>query len=128
MMAGLALVEEQRLHLPRQPRRQVVAVIIEYAGARAIGGARIVGAAGGGLFLIGRHRADLEWGLRQGRELVGDAQFDLGLDREIAVAQRDRARGLEARARPQEGEELLGASLEADDLLLLVQFAPDARD
>ena len=54
MVARLALVQEQRRLLPRAARRQIVGVEIEGAGARAVGRALLIAAAGLELLAEGR--------------------------------------------------------------------------
>jgi hypothetical protein len=121
-------VEEQGLVAPGVARGQVVAVVVEYARARAVGRPLVVLAAGRGLLAIGRVGADLERGLRDGREIAADDEADPPVDVAEGVAHRRGGRRLEARVGAQEIGEAVEVALEADRVLDLLHLAVDAVD
>ena len=69
MVARRAFVQIERLHARGAPRGQVVGVVVEDAGPRAVGRAVLVGAAGLVALAEGLDLADLEPGARDGREI-----------------------------------------------------------
>ena len=123
MVARAAFVEVERLHAPEAARRQVVGVEVEDAGARAVGRALLVGAAGLELLAERLVRPDLERGLGDGRELLADPRVDRLADPVIAFGQRLLARRLELRVGAQMLEELRQRALEAD-LRALISSIP----
>ena len=118
-------VQVQRLHAPGVAHRQVVGVVEKYAGPRSVGGALDIAACGIALGAVVGHRADLERGLGDQRELLAHAQVHPLADRLIALAQRVCALGLEARVGAQEGEEFGQGTGETDRLLLRLHLAQD---
>jgi len=70
------------------PRRQIIGVEIENAGARAIGRAAVVAAAGLELLAERLVGPDFERGLGNGREEARDLRVDRLADRVIARGQR----------------------------------------
>ena len=106
MVAGRAFVQIERLHARGPPRGQIVGVVVEDAGPRAVRRAVLIGAAGLVALAEGLDLADLQPGARDGREDLADARVDPAADRVIAVAQPFAARRLEAAVGADEVEEL----------------------
>ena len=106
VMARRAFVEIERLHAVGPPRGQVIGVVIEDAGARAVRRAVLIGAAGLVALAEGLDLADFEAGARQGREELADPLVDLAADRIITLAQAFAAGRLELAVGAQELEEL----------------------
>ena len=128
MMARRALVEIERLHAVGPPRRQVVGIVIEDAGPRAVRRAVLIGAAGLVALAEGLDLADLEPGARQGREIFADPRVDLAADRIIALAHPVAALRLELAVGAQMLEELGERAVEADPGLDRLHLAADPGD
>ena len=86
MVPRLALVQEQGRLLPGDARGQVVGVEIEGARPRAIGRARVVGAAGLELLAEGGIGPDHQRRLGHQREILRDLGVDRFLDPVIIAA------------------------------------------
>ena len=101
------LVQVQRLHLPRVARGQVVGVVVEHAGPRAVRRALLVRAAGIGLLACNAGTGRISSGaLGDQRELLADPRIDALADRVVAVAQLVADFGLNCVIGAQEVEEL----------------------
>jgi hypothetical protein len=128
MMAGRGFVQRQRLHAELRLRFEIVGVDVEDARALAVGGGRLIEAAGRGLRAEWLHCAHFVIRFRKNGEQLRQPCVDVLLQIPIALHQRCFVVVIEARILLQEFEERRQIALEADLLLHLFHLAANARD